>query len=456
MSKVTRRRLLQGLGAGALSLPFLEATMRGARATGLPALPKRLIIVHNQQGTVLDNWAATGSETSFTLPTISAPLAPWQNRMVMVAGVDNRIPNFNSTGNGHDNANLTMLTAQPFLDQNAAVLSAGGPSVEQVIADRISTTTPFRRLDFGVGGGTSGGGLVTSSFLFHAAGDPVALTNDPNRMFATLFADATLSDQEIAAQRLRRGTVLDAVNQSFDRLRPRLDVDDRTRLDAHQEKLIELEARVTSESGACTAPTLNLPADFDYGFDDDVSTPVMVDLMVEALACDKTRVATMTFVSGHDPTFPWLDVAGQPVVPTGVYDNWHGMVHDGRDEPGLVVGFTWYAQQVAALCAALEARTDVDGDNMLDTSLILWVSEFGNGTGHNTNKVPYMLIGNTGPVAPGRFLDFMNGGPNDAYAPSDHTSNQFLVSLLRMFGGTDQTFGFTDPSLPEGGIPALV
>jgi len=454
--KMNRRRLLQGLGAGALSIPFLEAAIRPARATTGLTLPKRLIVVHHQQGTVLSEWAPSGSETNFTLPTLTEPLAPFQDRALFVAGVDNRIPPFNTTGNGHDNANFSMLTAMPFLDQQAAVLTAGGPSVEQVIADRISTTTPFRRLDFGVGGGTSGGGLIGSSFLFHGAGDPVAMTNDPNRMFATLFADASLSEAEVAALRSRRGTVLGAVQQSFDALRPRLDRDDRTRLDAHREKLIELESRVTSESGECTAPTLDLPGDYDYGFDDDISTPIMTDLMVEALACDKTRVATMTFVNGHDPTFPWLDVGGEPVVPTGLYDGWHGMVHDGRHEPGLVVGFHWYCEQLAALLSALDARVDTDGENLLDTSLVLWVTEFGNGTGHNTNKIPYVLIGNAGGLQMGRYLDYMNGGPDDPWSPSDFSSNQFLVSLLRMFGGTDQTFGLTDPTLPEGGLPGLL
>jgi len=132
------------------------------------------------------------------------------------------------------------------------------------------------------------------------------------------------------------------------------------------------------------------------------------------------------------------------------------MVHDGRDEPGLVVGFRWYCEQLAALLSALDARVDVDGENLLDTSLVLWVSEFGNGTGHNTNKIPYALIGNAGGLQMGRYLDYMNGGPDDPYSPSEFSSNQFLVSLLRMFGGNDLTFGLTDPSLPEGGLPGLL
>jgi hypothetical protein len=447
---LSRRDVIRGAG-GVLALPFLESFMRPAQAFA-GAGPKRFILVTHQQGVVMNQWAPTGSETSFTLPAILAPLAPWQDRMVAIAGLDNRVPNLNSAGNGHENADLTLLTGTPYQDQSAAVLTAGGPSIEQVIAERISFDKPYSRLDFGVGGGTSGGGLVSSPKMFAGAGDAVSVTNDPDRIFASLFAGQALSPAELAALRARRASVLDGVLESFNGLHARLGPTDQARLDAHATKVRELEQRVTSEaSSACAAPQMGFPTGYDFGFDDDVTTPSQIALMVEAMACDQTRVGTLSFLTGHDPTFPWLSVNGGPVVPTGAYDNWHAMVHEGRAEPGLVAGFTWYAQMVAGLVAALQNKVDVDGDNLLDTTCILWTTEFGNGAGHNTLKVPMLLLGNVGAgVGTGRFLDLMNGGPDADWSGGDHCTNELFVSLLQAFGQPDTTFGSTDPLLTQG------
>jgi len=456
LTSLSRRELLRAAGATGLALPFFGAFANPSRAAAL-STPKRFLVVTHRQGTVMNQWAPTGTETNFTLSPILQPLVDFQDRMVVIAGLDNMISAFNSAGNGHENAELTLMTAMPFQDQTASVLQPGGPSLEQVLADRISTTTPFSRLDFGIGGGTSGGGLSSQSVFAHGAGLPVTTTNDPDRAFASLFGGATLSQEELQALRARRGSVLDAVKQSFDALRYRLPGDDQIRLDAHLENLRELETRVTSDAAtACAPPVLSFPSGYDYGFDDDVTTPAQIELMVEALACDQSRVATMSFLSGHDPTFPWLDVGGAAVVPTDRYDNWHAMVHDGREEPGLVTGFTWYAEMVAELLRALENKVDVDGDNLLDTTCVMWISEFGNGAGHNQRKIPVVLFGNVGPLGGGRYLDHMIGGPDGNYDVSDHSTNQLFVSLLQHFGQTDTSFGFVDPSLPSGPLPGLL
>ena len=47
---------------------------------------------------------------------------------------------------------------------------------------------------------------------------------------------------------------------------------------------------------------MGFPTGYDFGFDDDVTTPSQIALMVEAMACDQTRVGTLSFLTGHDPT----------------------------------------------------------------------------------------------------------------------------------------------------------
>ena len=133
------------------------------------------------------------------------------------------------------------------------------------------------------------------------------------------------------------------------------------------------------------------------------------------------------------------------------------MVHDGRDEEGLVVGFTWYMQMFADLLAAMDASVDADGDNLLDTSCVVLVTEFGNGAGHNTNKLPVIIAGSLGPDVPlGRYIDVMNGGPDDNWTASDFSTNQLMVSLLNAFGQPDTSFGVVDSGIPNGPLPGLL
>lgn len=439
-----------------LALPFLEA-IRPRTAHAMPSgAPKRLLLVKHRQGTVMEKWVPTGSETDWELSEILGPLSGFEDRMVVVSGLDNRVPQYNSAGDGHENADATVLTGALFEDQGASVLTAGGPSIEQVIAERISTDTSYARVDLGIGGGTGGSGLVTAREMFYGAADPVDVINNPELAQARLFGDASLSAEEIEALSERRASVLDGVLDEFASLRARLGSEDQARLDAHAEKVRELEQRFALGGAGCGRPELGLPSGFDYGEDEDVVADGMIELMVAALACDLTRVGTLLFASSEDPTFPWLDLDGEPVVDTAKYNNWHFMVHDGRDEPGLAVGIGWYTQVVADLLAAMDATLDADGDNLLDTTLVLWCSEFGDGILHGLNKLPFVLFGACGEgVTTGRHIDLLSGTPDDYQRQGDYTHQQLLTSILHAFGGEDESFGHTASDLPNGPLTML-
>ena len=79
MKKIQRRRLLQA-GAAGLALPFLGRSRVAEAGEGGP---KRLVVFHWPQGTVLEQMVPTGSENSFTLPYILEPLQPHQNKLTV-------------------------------------------------------------------------------------------------------------------------------------------------------------------------------------------------------------------------------------------------------------------------------------------------------------------------------------------------------------------------------------
>jgi hypothetical protein len=453
--RIDRRRFLRGaLAAAALPALELSSPARARAATGIA--PKRLVIVHHPQGTVLSQHVPSGTERAFEPGSILEPLRPFLDRAVVLSGLDNVASWRNSVGNAHQNANLTLWTGMPFLRQEPAAITAGGPSVEQVIAGRIGAGCPFPRIDL-CAGGSSRNGVVTPSdgYFWYGAGDPVAFYNDPLVALLRIFGDQTVRPEDAWALRARRGAVLAGVMDGFAALRGQVGYADRLRLEAHLSKVESLEARIRAGVGTCTPPSLEIPTGLDASVEDDVTTPLYNELLVSALACDLTRVGTFHFANGHAPTFPWLWAEnGGPIVPAE-FENWHAMVHADY-QPGMERVYRWYMEMLADLLGRMAVTTDSDGDNLLDTTLVVCMSEYSSGR-HVTRSIPALLIGHTGPFAPGRWIDHMPAAPEDfnGWTDSGVSTSQLLVSLLHAFGFDDARFGLEDPDISEGGVPGL-
>ncbi len=460
MPRISRRRLL-GAGGAALALPPLAALgARSARAAVGPA-PKRLLIVHHPQGTVLSQTVPTGTADAFTLPYILEPLAPFIDRGLVITGLDNVIAPTNTVGNAHLQANYTFWTGAPFQTQDASAITAGGPSVEQIVAERIGAQTPYPRIDL-CAGGSSGSGILSpyeSTWFWHGAGDPVAYYNDPAVALARIFGDSTTRPEDAWALRARRSAVLDGVMEAFAPLRARVGASDRARLDAHLDKVAALERRIAAGLGTCASPTVDLPSGTDVSYDDDVTTPLMHDVLVGALACDLTRVATFHFANGGDHGFEWLWAQnGGPIVDTSRFENWHAVVHADY-QPGMEHVYRWYMEQLASLLQKMADATDVDGDSVLDGTLVVCASEYSSGR-HWIRSLPALLFGHLGHMTPGRWVDHMPGTVQDLedasnYLDSGVSTNQLLVSILQAFGFDDTRFGDPDGVAPEGGVPGV-
>jgi len=240
----------------------------------------------------------------------------------------------------------------------------------------------------------------------------------------------------VAKLRAARQSVLDTVLHDFDRVRARVGADDRVRLDAHAEKIRELEIRLAAmpEPGAaCTVPLVALPDTFDPQSSDfdDASMRAFVDLSVMAIACDLTRVATLHFTNAYDPRFPFLALDIPPV-----FGNWHTMIHDGPAsgyESTIVTALTWYSSQLAYLLDRLADTPDGEG-TLLDRVLVLAISELGDGSTHSFTDLPIVLAGRAnGKLATGRHL-----------VATGTDLGGFYTGLLNALGYDDGSFGFAE------------
>src|SRR5687768_12092655 len=109
MTSTSRRAVLRGPGGAIVGLPFLEYSDAGpARAA---EAPNRIVFITTPNGTNPATHWPTGTETSFTLSPLLAPLSAYQQNLIVLRGVDNRAAT--ATGiNGHTDTVRCMLTGR--------------------------------------------------------------------------------------------------------------------------------------------------------------------------------------------------------------------------------------------------------------------------------------------------------------------------------------------------------
>ncbi|MCA9716052.1 MAG: DUF1552 domain-containing protein, partial [Myxococcales bacterium] len=317
-----RRAFLRGAGGIVVGLPFLELLRPRTAVAGPDDAPIRYLQFIHPQGTVWNQWAPTGGETNFTLTPVLAPLQPHAQELVFIRGLNNESMWLNQLSNGHNAAGRTLLTAMPFsgnLDGQGSLLPveqqvdnshAGGPSIDQVIAQQLQAPTPYASLNFGVGGAS----VNEYQMLFGAADEPISLDGSPQEVFDKLFTNGDpMAPTTAELIRSRRASVLDAVGESFTKLNSQVGAADRQRLEAHADKIRELEKSLqnTGKPGiGCATPDIALPPGFqpetDGGLYDADASRAFIDLMVMAMACDLARVGTLQYTNYHGPTYPWL------------------------------------------------------------------------------------------------------------------------------------------------------
>lgn len=419
----------------AVALPWLEimSPERPARAAAAPA--KRFVGVYTPGGTVLENWRPTGTEDAFTLSTILQPLAPVKERVLVVSGVDM------TCKKGEQNqAGLIALstgTAQQLIPNNDF---ASGPSIDQVLAKQLSKNNRLPSLELAVRWGTGKAHGLTSpidiySYADTPQWDPITPRLDPVQIWQDLFG--ALPTVTTAAQVWDK-SILDAVDRRYAKLAKRLGAADRQRLEAHLAKIRDLEQRV-AQSAKCGAPELPDISDYDprsglssgdAGEIKDIKTDaaipkvgkLMIDMLVMALACDITSVATLMWSDTEAKhTFPWL----------GLNEHLHCYLNDCGYQPvPLTTIFTWYVSQHAYLLDALASQQGSDGQSLLDETVVFFGSHIQDPATSNNVDMPFLLAGGGGGLRTNRWLQNSHASHND-----------FLLALLNLCGDQRTTFG---------------
>src|SRR5450432_1312993 len=159
MKPLSRRTIIRGAGGVAIGLPFLAA-MQPRVASAQSAAPKRLILWFTANGQMPAYWYPTGTETNFTLNTSHVPLQPYKNKLILFDGIDNDASKVPAYG-GHQGSMAAMVSGMPHTNAGFDAMRPTGPSIDQLVADKIGGATKIKSLQTGVNPGGDGGNPFT-------------------------------------------------------------------------------------------------------------------------------------------------------------------------------------------------------------------------------------------------------------------------------------------------------
>ncbi len=433
----SRRQFLKGAtaaGTMGLALPILPSLGKAAEGD----FPKRLVIMSSANGVPRPetSWNVTsnGSGQITALSEILSPLQAHLSDLLVLEGLDLEVgKSQNQPSNsfhGHERGLAGILTGRPLQLGNFEANSGYGTgiSIDQYLANKWSGQTPIHSLQIG---------LVSrlqswrnrNALVYAGNNQPLFSENDGSVLFDQIFGEQIQEPEALIRLRKRRQSVLDMLKNDMTNVDKRISANDRARLDQHYTAFRELEQVLQggeqSSCGQFAAPTFSTN-DWTSESQMDGTSDFQLTQMVQAMACDRTRVATVQFGSG-------LGALNLSMV--GHNDSWHTLSHDSDSDTAaqdkLVLLNQYIAGRFAKILTEMKKIPEGNG-TMLDNSLVVWVNELGKGNNHRYDDIPIVMAGNLQGVmnCDGRHVQLGN-----------RSSNDLLVTLLHAFGYQENTFG---------------
>lgn len=461
-------------------LTLLAPVLRRQDALGAAVSPRRVILIFSGNGPMMQTGPASGSESAFTLADWWKPLERHKADGIflshMVATGGGVVP-----GAGHG------LGGQIFGGYGTGTGISGqyvnqGETIDQVIGKRLEAERRAgikRSVVWGLAGGANGGEGFCAG-----PGRSIAPELDPSKAWAELFmnfmppATDEAAKKRAAAQLARERSVLDFVSSDCKQLKDVLGAEGVRLLDDHCATLRSMELNLASvvaggAASSCSRPPNPGPRDWPNPENIDAQMAAFIEIMAVALACELTHVVGFQFAGqgARNALAAKYGVPSSPKADSGdLGPRHHAWTHQANSPTkmeALRIFTTFYASQVALLVDKLKTTMDASGKPLLDSTLVVWVSELGgndkNVDPHQTGMVPVVVFGRgqglfkTGTYFRGKcpettgFSCFGPSGPcaGAAYQEAGRDMARLLVSVVQYMGLTDvRTVGKTGVTGP--------
>lgn len=489
--RLSRRALLRGTGV-AMALPLLDA-MTPARTRAATA-PLRFLVTYAPHGVRMDKWKPSSSGTGWALPPILTPFGEanglgsnWNQYLSVISGLANypaSIVSGDIFAGAHTRGAGAFLTQSNLATTSQDSAIKNGISIDQVIANHLKALPdrPYLpSLEVAHVEGNEGGNCedgLSCRYLHHLAwtGETTYLpkVTSPRQVWNKLFGSgtpalpvpggmtpsppSTPTDRTPHFER----SILDLVSNRAKVLQAKLGKTDRDKLDEYFTSVREIEQRLALLEGSTM--TGGGAGGDEFAFEcspgnqptDPSAYPAKLDLMsdmiVLALACDRTRVVTYMLDDVFSNT-NYGAILGGNISSNEYHDkiSHHGGSSSNLDKIQQVN--TFFTQRVAYLAGKLLRATE-GGQSMLDNTVMLFASEFGDPDDHYHFDLPMLVVGKAG----GRwkagqhivYASKKSTGDKETQRKADKPMANLFLSVLDAFGIPQSTFGHDDTGAAYG------
>jgi hypothetical protein len=436
-----RRTFLRGLGV-TLALPLLDAMVPALSAIADTAAKpvRRLGCYYHPNGTIQGDWVPAMVGSNFELSPILKSLAPVQNQVVVLSGLDHLEANSKGDGNDdHPRATAVWLSGVHAWSANDRIDGKAelGVTLDQIAAKELSKDAPLLSLEVSLEAATqgacdSGDCFYSNTISWRTPTTPLPVETHPRVIFERLFGDGGTPAQRMLDTKKTR-SILDSVTQEVARLEQRLGAGDRNKLNEYVQAVRDIEQRIATiekRGDESMAELPERPMENPEFWDDRAK--LLFDLQVLAFQADVTRVITMLMgreLSGQ--TFPQIGVPEQHHTLSHHMNNPSLMARKAKIDAHYIAQFGYFLEK-------LRATPDGDG-TLLDHSMLLYGGGHGNPNLHEHTNLPCVLAGGAaGSLKGGRHLQYTK-------MPM---ANLFLTMLDKLGIPTPEKIGDSTGHLP--------
>ena len=371
--KLDRRSFLRSSGV-AVALPALDAmASRGAVAVDSSdsEVPRRMVAINVGLGLHVPNLYPEKAGRDYEITPYLEPLRDLKENFTVISGASHP-----EVDGGHQ-SEKSFLTAVPHPNSPGFRNSI---SIDQIAAEKIGVKTRYAYLCLSL----AGRGLSWSR-----SGVEIPSATRPSSVFAKMFLEGKADEKARTIQQLKDGqSIMDSVLAEAKSLNRRLGKRDKQKLDQFFTAVRSTETRLLKQESWEHRPKPKVdakpPVDIRDRKDIIGQARLMYDMMYLALQTDSTRLITF-FKNG---------INAVPQI-AGVKNDYHNLSHHGRDPEKIAELGIIELEQFSALADFVRRlhETSEGESNLLDRTMVLFGSNLGNASSHNTLNMPIVLAG---------------------------------------------------------------